>query len=121
MQESRYMNGELQVQLAKKYQPKVPELNYDWDKLAQDVKIYGIRNSLLIAIAPTATIASISGCYESMEPQLSNFFKRETLSGEFLQVNRYLAADLKKKNLWNASMRSKIIEADGSIQDIEEI
>ena len=51
---------------------------------------HGLRNSLLIAIAPTATIASIVGCYECIEPQVSNLFKRETLSGEFLQVNRYL-------------------------------
>jgi ribonucleoside-diphosphate reductase alpha chain len=52
----------------------------------------GLRNSLLIAIAPTATIASIAGCYECIEPQVSNLFKRETLSGEFLQVNTYLVA-----------------------------
>ena len=50
----------------------------------------GLRNSLLVAIAPTATIASIAGCYECIEPQVSNLFKRETLSGDFLQVNRYL-------------------------------
>ena len=51
---------------------------------------HGLRNSLLIAIAPTATIASIAGCYECIEPQVSNLFKRETLSGDFLQINRYL-------------------------------
>ena len=53
---------------------------------------HGLRNSLLIAIAPTATIASIAGCYECIEPQVSNLFKRETLSGDFLQINRYLVA-----------------------------
>ena len=54
----------------------------------------GLRNSLFIAIAPTATIASIAGCYECIEPQVSNLFKRETLSGEFMQINRYLVTEL---------------------------
>ncbi len=65
----------------------------------------GLRNSLLIAIAPTATIASIAGCYECIEPQVSNLFKRETLSGDFLQVNRYLVAELKALGLWTEAMR----------------
>ena len=59
-------------------------------RCARTIAAHGLRNSLLIAIAPTATIASIAGCYECIEPQVSNLFKRETLSGEFLQVNRYL-------------------------------
>lgn len=119
--ESRYANAELQVQLAKKHQPEMPELNFKWDELADKVKKNGLRNSLLIAIAPTATIASIVGSYESIEPQISNFFKRETLSGEFLQVNRYLIRDLKAIGLWNDSMRSKIITSEGSLQEIAEI
>ena len=61
------------------------------------------------------------GSFESIEPQISNFFKRETLSGEFLQVNRYLIEDLKARNLWNDRIRAKIISAEGSIQNIEEI
>jgi ribonucleoside-diphosphate reductase alpha chain len=119
--ESRYAQADLQVQLAKKSQETIPELHFDWDALARQVQNKGIRNSLLIAIAPTATIASIVGSFESIEPQISNFFKRETLSGEFLQVNKYLIADLKKQGLWNPTLRSKIIAADGSIQEIEEI
>ncbi len=119
--ESRYADAELQVQLARKYQQQMPETHYDWDRLATQVRQAGIRNSLLIAIAPTATIASIVGSYESIEPQISNFFKRETLSGEFLQVNRYLIHDLKRAGLWNAELRSRIIEADGSIQHLNEI
>jgi ribonucleoside-diphosphate reductase alpha chain len=118
---SRYADGELQVQLAKKHQPQMAELHYNWDDLAQQIKIHGLRNSLLIAIAPTATIASIVGSYESIEPQVSNFFKRETLSGEFLNVNRYLINDLKRLGLYSAEMRSKIIEHEGSIQEISEI
>jgi ribonucleoside-diphosphate reductase alpha chain len=119
--ESRYADGELQVQAAKKHQAMMPELNFNWDQVAADVRRRGLRNSLLIAIAPTATIASIMGSYESIEPQVANVFKRETMSGEFLQVNRYLINDLKRMNMWNAEMRSKIIAADGSIQNISEI
>ncbi|OYT69811.1 MAG: ribonucleoside-diphosphate reductase subunit alpha [Chloracidobacterium sp. CP2_5A] len=92
-----------------------------WDALKQRIQATGLRNSLLIAIAPTATIASICGCYESIEPQVSNLFKRETLSGDFLQINRYLVADLKRLGLWNEDIRAKIKLADGSIQGIEEI
>ncbi|MDA0713053.1 MAG: ribonucleoside-diphosphate reductase subunit alpha, partial [bacterium] len=119
--ESKYKDGLLQVQLAAKVGQKLPALKYDWDALAEEVKTNGIRNSLLIAIAPTATIASIVGSYESIEPQISNFFKRETLSGEFLQVNRYLIEDLKRMGLWNPLMRAKVVAADGSIQGIKEI
>lgn len=118
---SRYAEGKLQVQLAEQLNGAVPNLHFDWDALAKEVQQKGLRNSLLIAIAPTATIASIVGSYESVEPQISNFFKRETLSGEFLQVNRYLINELKSRGLWNDSIRAKIIAADGSIQNVTEI
>jgi ribonucleoside-diphosphate reductase alpha chain len=119
-QDSRYIEGKLQVQLSAAWGHQI-QPHYDWDALAKEVAAKGVRNSLLIAIAPTATIASIVGSFESIEPQISNFFKRETLSGEFLQVNRYLIKDLQRLGLWNHLMRSKIIEHEGSIQDIEEI
>lgn len=119
--DSRYASGDLQVQLARDNQPSMPELQFDWEGLASDIKKNGLRNSLLIAIAPTATIASIVGSYESIEPQISNFFKRETLSGEFLNINRYLIEDLKKMGLWTGQMRAKIIESEGSVQGIEAI
>lgn len=89
--------------------------------LKERIKKTGLRNSLLIAIAPTATIASIVGCYECIEPQISNVFKRETLSGEFLQINHYLVRDLKRLGLWNALMRDRIIEENGSLQNIAAI
>ena len=92
-----------------------------WDALRQRIREHGLRNSLLVAIAPTATIASIAGCYECVEPQVSNLFKRETLSGDFLQVNRYLVAELKQLGLWTAEMRDAIKLAEGSIQDIAQI
>ena len=119
--ESRYAKGELQIQLAKSKQAMMPKTHFDWDQMAVEVQKRGLRNSLLIAVAPTATIASIMGSYESIEPQIANVFKRETMSGEFLQINRYLVIDLKLIGLWSAEMRSKIISAEGSIQNIHEI
>jgi ribonucleoside-diphosphate reductase alpha chain len=91
-----------------------------WDALRGDIKTHGLRNSLLIAIAPTATIASIAGCYECIEPQVSNLFKRETLSGDFLQVNRYLVDELKQLGLWTVEIRDQIKLAEGSVQSIAE-
>ncbi|HEY4185371.1 MAG TPA: ribonucleoside-diphosphate reductase subunit alpha [Polyangia bacterium] len=75
----------------------------------------GLRNSLLIAIAPTATIASIAGCYECIEPQVSNLWKRETLSGDFLQVNRFLVDDLKALGLWTDATRAALKQSNGSV------
>ena len=92
-----------------------------WGALRNRMRHSGLRNSLLLAIAPTATIASIAGCYECIEPQISNAFKRETLSGEFLQVNRYLVDHLKNLDLWNEEIRAQIKRADGSIQGIDAI
>lgn len=92
-----------------------------WQQLRDRILKCGLRNSLLIAIAPTATIASIAGCYECIEPQISNLFKRETLSGEFLQVNRYLIEELKQRNLWNDEMRQRLKLSEGSIQNIAEL
>ena len=92
-----------------------------WLPLRERIAKHGLRNSLLIAIAPTATIAAIAGCYECIEPQVSNLFKRETLSGEFMQVNRYLVAELKGRGLWDEKMIAEVKRAEGSIQQIERI
>jgi len=92
-----------------------------WDRLREKIKGTGLRNSLMIAIAPTATIASIAGCYECIEPQVSNLFKRETLSGDFVQVNKYLVNELKTAGLWTEELRTKIKLAEGSVQDIDEL
>ncbi len=115
--ETRASDGHLQFDL---WGVK-PEKSLRWDTLRERVQRIGLRNSLIIAIAPTATIASIVGAYEAIEPQVSNLFKRETLSGEFLQVNRYLVEELKKLDLWTDSVRNKIKQGEGSIQHIEEI
>ncbi|MFB4196421.1 ribonucleoside-diphosphate reductase subunit alpha [Streptomyces carpaticus] len=92
-----------------------------WEALRTRIAGTGMRNSLLLAIAPTATIASIAGVYECIEPQVSNLFKRETLSGEFLQVNTYLVEDLKRLGLWTEATRAALREANGSIDGIESL
>jgi ribonucleoside-diphosphate reductase alpha chain len=92
-----------------------------WENLRARIREHGLRNSLIVAIAPTATIASIAGCYECIEPQVSNLFKRETLSGDFLQVNRYLVAELKAMGQWNESARARLKLAEGSVQGITEL
>ena len=97
-----------------------PDDTERWDALREKVKEHGLRNSLMIAIAPTATIASISGCYECIEPQVSNLFKRETLSGDFVQINKYLVKELQAAGLWTDEIRNKIKLAEGSVQGIEE-
>ena len=92
-----------------------------WAAVRTRIAATGLRNSLLIAIAPTATIASIAGCYECIEPQVSNLFKRETLSGEFMQVNAALVAELKAHGLWTEDVRDAIKRADGSVSAIAEL
>lgn len=115
--DTRASIGELQFE-AWGVTPSQPER---WDALRKRIAEHGLRNSLLIAIAPTATIASIAGCYECIEPQVSNLFKRETLSGDFLVVNKYLVEELKRLGLWTAEMRDRIKMAEGSIQAVAEI
>ncbi len=92
-----------------------------WDALRARIKKDGLRNSLLVAIAPTATIASIVGCYECIEPQVSNLFKRETMSGDFVQVNRYLVNDLKRLGLWSEATRSRLKLSEGSVQAMDDL
>ncbi|WP_327656443.1 ribonucleoside-diphosphate reductase subunit alpha [Streptomyces sp. NBC_00483] len=87
-----------------------------WAALRERIASVGMRNSLLLAIAPTATIASIAGVYECIEPQVSNLFKRETLSGEFLQINSYLIDELKALGVWDAKTREALRESSGSVQ-----
>jgi len=93
-----------------------PQHGERWEHLRAQIRAHGLRNSLLVAIAPTATIASIAGCYECIEPQLSNLFKRETLSGDFIQINSHLIEELKQLGLWTSEIRDAIKQADGSVQ-----
>ncbi|HEY0194352.1 MAG TPA: ribonucleoside-diphosphate reductase subunit alpha [Kofleriaceae bacterium] len=92
-----------------------------WTALRLDIQTHGLRNSLLLAIAPTATIASIAGCYECIEPQVSNLLKRETLSGDFVLINRYLVAELKRLGLWTEATRTQLKLAEGSVQGLSEL
>ena len=93
----------------------------DWDSLRTKIKAQGMRNSNVLAIAPTATIANIAGVTASIEPTYENSYVKSNLSGDFIVVNKYLAADLKKIGLWNNEMVQKLKAENGSLMDIEEI
>ncbi len=112
--ETRAAAGDLQPDLW----GVTPTQTERWAAVRERIATTGLRNSLLIAIAPTATIASIAGCYECIEPQVSNLFKRETLSGEFLQVNSSLVRELRSRGLWTPEIREAIKRAEGSVQGI---
>lgn len=98
-----------------------PSELHDWKQLKQDIAKYGLRNSLLVAPMPTASTASIMGFTESFEAITSNIYKRKTLAGEFILVNKYLHNDLKKLGIWDEKMKDLIVANDGSIQKIDSI
>ena len=94
-------------------------MNYDWGKLVEEIKKTGLRNSLLTALMPTASTSQIMGNSECIEPYMSNIFKRSTLAGEFIVVNKNLMRDLINMNLWDDDMRKRIIIENGSVQNID--
>lgn len=94
---------------------------WNWDALKKEVKQHGVRNSLLVAPMPTASTSQILGNNECFEPYTSNIYTRRVLSGEFVVVNKHLLKDLVKLGLWNDKMKNKLIEANGSVQNIAEI
>lgn len=98
-----------------------PTDRWDWATLKEEVKQYGVRNSLLVAPMPTASTSQIFGNNECFEPYTSNIYSRRVLSGEFIIVNKHLLKDLVQLGLWDNAMKNKIIAANGSIQNIEEI
>jgi ribonucleoside-diphosphate reductase alpha chain len=98
-----------------------PSERYDWEALRAEVKEHGVRNSLLLAPMPTASTSQILGNNECFEPYTSNIYNRRVLSGEFVVVNKHLLKDLVNRGLWNESMKQRIIAANGSVQNIEEI
>lgn len=98
-----------------------PTDRWEWDVLKEEVKEHGVRNSLLLAPMPTASTAQILGNNECFEPYTSNVYTRRVLSGEFIIVNKHLLKDLVREGLWNKEMRQKIMAANGSIQNIQEI
>ncbi|MEH6308833.1 ribonucleoside-diphosphate reductase subunit alpha [Olivibacter sp. CPCC 100613] len=99
-----------------------PDSNrWDWEGLRKEIKKHGVRNSLLVAPMPTASTSQILGNNECFEPYTSNIYTRRVLSGEFVIVNKHLLRDLVELGLWNNDMKNRIIAANGSIQDINEI
>jgi ribonucleoside-diphosphate reductase alpha chain len=98
-----------------------PSPDLDWDHLREAVKLFGIRNSLLVAPMPTASTSQILGNNECFEPFTSNLYTRRVLAGDFMVVNKYLVDDLMKLRLWNSWIREQIMVNNGSIQNIEEI
>jgi ribonucleoside-diphosphate reductase alpha chain len=98
-----------------------PTARWEWDVLKEEVQKHGVRNSLLLAPMPTASTAQILGNNECFEPYTSNIYTRRVLSGEFIIVNKHLLKDLVREGLWNKDMRQMIMQANGSIQNINEI
>jgi len=93
----------------------------DWSVVRDTIKKYGMRNSNTMAVAPTATISNISGCFPCIEPIYKNLYVKSNASGDFTIVNKYLVADLKKAGLWNQQMRELLKYFDGSVQQIPTI
>jgi ribonucleoside-diphosphate reductase alpha chain len=93
----------------------------DWDSLRAKVKAQGMRNSNVMAIAPTATIANITGVSQSIEPTYQNLYVKSNLSGEFTVVNPHLVRDLKERGLWDNVMVNDLKYYEGSVQEIDRI
>jgi len=98
-----------------------PTDRWDWDGLKDRIAKHGLRNSLLLAPMPTASTSQILGNNECFEPYTANIYTRRTLSGEFIVVNKHLLKDLIGLGLWNSDMKQRLIAANGSIQDFEDI
>ncbi|MCH2223131.1 MAG: ribonucleoside-diphosphate reductase subunit alpha [Crocinitomicaceae bacterium] len=98
-----------------------PSSRWEWNVLKEEVKEHGVRNSLLVAPMPTASTAQILGNNECFEPYTSNIYTRRVLSGEFIVVNKHLLRDLVKEGLWDDEVRQKIMAANGSVQNINEV
>ena len=111
-------NGKLQFDLWNK---NITDIHHDWTSLRKDIKLYGVRNSLLVAPMPTASTAQILGNYECFEPILSNIYTRRVLSGEYMVMNDYLVEDLISLGIWSHELKDKIIANDGSVLNIPEI
>ena len=114
---SPFSNGELQFDM---WNIK-PSNKWDWNKLKNKIKQYGMRNSLLTALMPTSSTSQILGNNEAFEPFTSNIYLRKTLAGNFMCVNKFLINDLIELGLWNDKMKQTILYYKGSIQEIDEI
>jgi ribonucleotide reductase alpha subunit len=94
---------------------------YDWGSLKENIKKYGIRHSVVIALMPTASTSQIMGMTESFEAITSHIYQRRTRAGEFTVINKYLIRDLIDLGIWSLDLKNRILASGGSIQDIPEI
>ena len=111
-------HGKLQFDL---WGEEVSDSMFNWSNLREEIKKYGVRNSLLVAPMPTASTSQILGNYECFEPVQTNIYSRRVLAGEFTVINEYLVKDLLLLNKWNEEIKNKIIKNDGSVIGIDEI
>jgi ribonucleotide reductase alpha subunit len=95
-----------------------PSSRYDWDSLKENIKEYGLRNSLLVAPMPTASTSQILGYTECFEPLTSNIYIRRTMAGEFIIPNKYLMNELISLGVWNENLKNNIIANKGSISHL---
>ena len=95
--------------------------NLSFDKVKEDIHLWGLRNSLLVAPMPTASTAQIMGNNEAFEPYTTNIYLRRTLAGEFVVVNKHLVRDLQKLGLWSPQMKTEIVRHGGSVSQIDGI
>jgi ribonucleoside-diphosphate reductase alpha chain len=98
-----------------------PSNRWEWDLLKDEIKEFGMRNSLLMAPMPTASTAQILGNNECFEPYTSNIYTRRVLAGEYIIVNKHLLKDLVSLGVWNEDVKNKLIANNGSVQNIAEV
>ena len=124
-QGSPFSEGKLQFDLAAEFDgiqlSDYLSGRWDWDALKADLQKYGARNSMLLALMPTASTAQIMNNTEAFEPVDSCIFKRRVISGEYIVINKYLVEDLTRLGLWSRELKDTIIANDGSIQNVDEI
>jgi ribonucleoside-diphosphate reductase alpha chain len=94
---------------------------WDWESLRKDVIKYGVRNSLLIALMPTASTSQIMGNNECIEPYTSNIYIRRTIAGEFMILNKHLMKDLNTIGIWNEETKNNILFNKGSVNNLKEL
>ena len=111
----------LQKERGEEYLDVNMEQRLDWDSLRERIQLTGMRNSNVLAIAPTATIANIVGVSQSIEPTYQNLYVKSNLSGEFTVVNPFLVRDLKQANLWDSVMVNDLKYYEGSVQKIDRV
>lgn len=100
---------------------KLAAKEIDWESLRAHIKEFGVRNSVTIAVMPTASTSQLLGNNECIEPYTSNIYKRSTLAGEYIVIKKYLINDLYNLGIWSSSIKDYLLASEGSIQHIEGI